>query len=129
MRIRGKILVLRLISYAQTSSECRQTSFFSHTCLARFILTHLQIELNSLPSRLCTSCTPTCACCNIQIVCCHGLNMWYLLQYREDRFRTTSESTNQRVLWWAIAQTLLLVIVGFWQMRHLRSFFEAKKLV
>jgi len=52
-----------------------------------------------------------------------------LLQWREDRFRETSESTNQRVLWWAIAQTLLLVTVGFWQMRHLRGFFEAKKLV
>jgi len=56
-------------------------------------------------------------------------NTVYLLQWREDRFRETSESTNQRVLWWAIAQTLLLVTVGFWQMRHLRGFFEAKKLV
>jgi len=55
--------------------------------------------------------------------------LWFTLQWREDRFRTTSESTNQRVLWWAVAQTFLLVIVGFWQMRHLRSFFEAKKLV
>uniref|UniRef100_A0A3P9CEJ0 Transmembrane p24 trafficking protein 9 n=1 Tax=Maylandia zebra TaxID=106582 RepID=A0A3P9CEJ0_9CICH len=36
--------------------------------------------------------------------------------YREERFRQTSESTNQRVLWWSI-------------MRHLKSFFEAKKLV
>jgi hypothetical protein len=50
-------------------------------------------------------------------------------RYREERFRETSESTNQRVLWWAIAQTLLLVVTGFWQMRHLRGFFEAKKLV
>jgi len=55
--------------------------------------------------------------------------VWFMLQWREDRFRATSESTNQRVLWWAMAQTFLLVIVGFWQMRHLRSFFEAKKLV
>uniref|UniRef100_A0A3P9CF18 Transmembrane p24 trafficking protein 9 n=1 Tax=Maylandia zebra TaxID=106582 RepID=A0A3P9CF18_9CICH len=37
-------------------------------------------------------------------------------RYREERFRQTSESTNQRVLWWSI-------------MRHLKSFFEAKKLV
>ena len=29
MRIRGKILVLQLISYAQTARERRQTSFFS----------------------------------------------------------------------------------------------------
>ena len=51
------------------------------------------------------------------------------VQYREERFRETSESTNQRVLWWAIAQTAILVITGMWQMKHLKSFFEAKKLV
>lgn len=50
-------------------------------------------------------------------------------RYREERFRLTSESTNQRVLWWALAQTLLLLAMGAWQMKHLKSFFEAKKLV
>uniref|UniRef100_A0AAQ4PPQ0 GOLD domain-containing protein n=1 Tax=Gasterosteus aculeatus aculeatus TaxID=481459 RepID=A0AAQ4PPQ0_GASAC len=50
-------------------------------------------------------------------------------RYREERFRLTSESTNQRVLWWSIVQTLILVAIGIWQMRHLKSFFEAKKLV
>jgi len=50
-------------------------------------------------------------------------------RYREERFRETSESTNQRVLYWALAQTLILVCTGLWQMRHLKSFFEAKKLV
>ena len=50
-------------------------------------------------------------------------------QYREERFRHTSESTNQRVLWWSLVQTLVLVGMGFWQMRHLRQFFESKKLV
>jgi len=50
-------------------------------------------------------------------------------RYREERFRGTSESTNQRVLWWSIAQTLILLVTGFWQMQHLKSFFEAKKLV
>jgi len=50
-------------------------------------------------------------------------------RYREERFRETSESTNQRVLYWALAQTVILVITGLWQMRHLKSFFEAKKLV
>uniref|UniRef100_A0A8B9NBP5 Transmembrane p24 trafficking protein 4 n=1 Tax=Accipiter nisus TaxID=211598 RepID=A0A8B9NBP5_9AVES len=47
-------------------------------------------------------------------------------QYREERFRMTSESTNQRVLWWSIAQTIILILTGIWQMRHLKSFFEAK---
>ena len=50
-------------------------------------------------------------------------------RYREERFRQTSESTNQRVLWWALAQTAILLVMGAWQMRHLKSFFEAKKLV
>ncbi|GFY45813.1 transmembrane emp24 domain-containing protein eca [Trichonephila inaurata madagascariensis] len=50
-------------------------------------------------------------------------------RYREERFRQTSESTNQRVLWWSISQTVILLLMGFWQMRHLKSFFQAKKLV
>ncbi|XP_076734383.1 transmembrane emp24 domain-containing protein 4 isoform X2 [Maylandia zebra] len=50
-------------------------------------------------------------------------------RYREERFRMTSESTNQRVLWWSIAQTVILIVTGIWQMKHLKSFFEAKKLV
>lgn len=50
-------------------------------------------------------------------------------QYREERFRATSESTNHRVLWWSLAQVIVLVGMGFWQMRHLKTFFETKKLV
>ncbi|CAG0882311.1 unnamed protein product [Darwinula stevensoni] len=50
-------------------------------------------------------------------------------RYREERFRQTSESTNQRVLWWSVTQTLILLAMGTWQMRHLKSFFQAKKLV
>lgn len=50
-------------------------------------------------------------------------------RYREERFRQTSESTNQRVLWWSIGQTAILLLTGLWQMRHLKGFFEAKKLV
>ncbi|KAI1301616.1 Transmembrane emp24 domain-containing protein eca [Halotydeus destructor] len=50
-------------------------------------------------------------------------------RYREERFRLTSESTNSRVLWWSLAQTVILITMGFWQMKHLKSFFEAKKLV
>lgn len=50
-------------------------------------------------------------------------------RYREERFRQTSESTNSRVLWWAAGQTVVLLAVGAWQMRHLKKFFEVKKLV
>ena len=48
---------------------------------------------------------------------------------REECFRQTSESTIQRVLWWSILQTLILVATGTWQMQRLKSFFKAKKLV
>jgi p24 family protein alpha len=50
-------------------------------------------------------------------------------RFREEKFREVSDSTNQRVLWWSIIQTIILLLTGFWQMRHLKSFFEAKKLV
>merc|ERR1712025_1201104 len=50
-------------------------------------------------------------------------------RYREERFRQTSESTNSRVLWWSLGQTCILLVMGAWQMRHLKTFFEAKKLV
>ncbi|KAG5865372.1 hypothetical protein JTB14_010010 [Gonioctena quinquepunctata] len=50
-------------------------------------------------------------------------------RYREERFRQTSESTNSRVLWWSVTQTAVLLMMGTWQMKHLKSFFEAKKLV
>ncbi|VDK42011.1 unnamed protein product [Taenia asiatica] len=48
---------------------------------------------------------------------------------REEYFRRLSESINNRVTWWSIAQVLLLCLTGFFQMRNLRSFFLAKKLV
>ncbi|XP_029788806.1 transmembrane emp24 domain-containing protein 11 [Suricata suricatta] len=48
---------------------------------------------------------------------------------REENFRTTSEDTNSNVLWWAFAQTLIFISVGIFQMKHLRDFFIAKKLV
>nr|CAX70991.1 Transmembrane emp24 domain-containing protein 4 precursor [Schistosoma japonicum] len=48
---------------------------------------------------------------------------------REENFRKLSESTNRRVTWWSVAQLILLICIGFWQMRHLRAFFQAKKLV
>ncbi|KAM7242284.1 hypothetical protein CapIbe_006755 [Capra ibex] len=50
-------------------------------------------------------------------------------EYQREHFRQTSKSTNQRVLWWSILQTLILVATGTWQMQRLKSFFKAKKLV
>ncbi|VDL60786.1 unnamed protein product [Hymenolepis diminuta] len=48
---------------------------------------------------------------------------------REEYFRRLSESINSRVTLWSIVQVVLLVLTGVFQMRNLRSFFLAKKLV
>ncbi|XP_043829033.1 transmembrane emp24 domain-containing protein 11-like [Dromiciops gliroides] len=48
---------------------------------------------------------------------------------REENFRMTSEDTNSNVLWWALAQLLILISVGIFQMKSLKDFFIAKKLV
>ena len=48
---------------------------------------------------------------------------------REGRFRQTSEATNQRVMWWAIIQVVLLLLAGYSQMHYLKKFFRDKKLV
>jgi p24 family protein alpha len=48
---------------------------------------------------------------------------------REAEFRDTSESVNSRVIWWTIIQIIVLGVTGVWQMRHLKHFFQTKKLV
>lgn len=48
---------------------------------------------------------------------------------KEEEFRQISENINNKVLWWAVMQTTLLLSVGFWQMKRLKDFFIAKKLV
>ncbi|XP_034037572.1 transmembrane emp24 domain-containing protein 11 [Thalassophryne amazonica] len=48
---------------------------------------------------------------------------------KEEMFRQISEDTNSKVLWWAVVQTSILLSVGFWQLKRLKDFFIAKKLV
>ncbi|XP_041039545.1 transmembrane emp24 domain-containing protein 11-like [Carcharodon carcharias] len=48
---------------------------------------------------------------------------------REEEFRQMSEETNSSVLSWAIIQTVILFSMGVWQMRHMKNFLIAKKLV
>ncbi|MES1906886.1 MAG: hypothetical protein MHM6MM_000113 [Cercozoa sp. M6MM] len=48
---------------------------------------------------------------------------------REERFRNTSESTNSRVVWFSIVQTIVLVASGAFQLWSLKTFFQSKKLV
>lgn len=47
---------------------------------------------------------------------------------REARFRDTSESTNSRVLWFSLLQTIILIAAGLWQLFMLKRFFKSKKL-
>lgn len=46
----------------------------------------------------------------------------------EEQFRDLSEATNSRAVWYCIAQIVVLVAAGVWQMRHLKVYFEDKKL-
>ncbi|KZV65808.1 supernatant protein factor, C-terminal domain-containing protein [Peniophora sp. CONT] len=48
---------------------------------------------------------------------------------RERTHRNTAESTNSRVKWWSIMQTLVLFSVVAWQIYYLKSFFEVKRVI
>ncbi|KZT71989.1 hypothetical protein DAEQUDRAFT_723626 [Daedalea quercina L-15889] len=47
---------------------------------------------------------------------------------REANFRDLSESTNSRAVWYSFAQIVVLVMTCAWQLRHLRRFFEDRKM-
>ncbi|GAA5885558.1 hypothetical protein JCM6882_007469 [Rhodosporidiobolus microsporus] len=47
---------------------------------------------------------------------------------REAEFRALSEKINSRAVWWSAFQMMVLGGTCFWQLRHLRLFFESKKL-
>jgi len=48
---------------------------------------------------------------------------------RERRHRNTAESTNSRVKWWSIVQSIVLFLVVAWQVYYLKSFFEVKRVI
>ncbi|THH02677.1 hypothetical protein EW026_g209 [Hermanssonia centrifuga] len=47
---------------------------------------------------------------------------------REANFRNLSETTNSRAVWYSIAQIVVLVLTCAWQLRHLKRFFEDRKM-
>ncbi|CEO96913.1 GOLD domain-containing protein [Plasmodiophora brassicae] len=49
------------------------------------------------------------------------------LKVRERVANATNESTNSRVLWWSILETIVLVAVSLWKIYYLRGFFESKR--
>ncbi|KAJ3011606.1 emp24p/erv25p- protein [Thoreauomyces humboldtii] len=48
---------------------------------------------------------------------------------REAEFRNTSEAANAHIRNWTLAQLVVLGLTCLWQIRHLKNFFVAKKLV
>jgi len=48
---------------------------------------------------------------------------------REQKHRNTAESTNSRVKWWSVLQTVVLIVVVAWQVYYLKSFFEVKRVI
>ncbi|KAH8929792.1 supernatant protein factor, C-terminal domain-containing protein [Atractiella rhizophila] len=48
---------------------------------------------------------------------------------RERLHRNTAESTNDRVKYWSILQTGLLIAVCAWQVFYLKRFFEVKRVI
>jgi p24 family protein beta-1 len=66
---------------------------------------------------------------------------------RERVHRNTAESTNERIMWWSICQSILLIVVCAWQVYYLKvrasfnllshwltapplqSFFEVKRVI
>ncbi|KIP09979.1 hypothetical protein PHLGIDRAFT_85652 [Phlebiopsis gigantea 11061_1 CR5-6] len=47
---------------------------------------------------------------------------------REANFRDLSETTNSKAVWYSVAQIVVLIITCVWQMRHLKRFFEERKM-
>ncbi|KOS20082.1 Endoplasmic reticulum vesicle protein 25 [Escovopsis weberi] len=51
------------------------------------------------------------------------------LRFREHKLRDTNESTNNRVKWFGIGTTWLLVVLWAWQIMYLRAYFRSKHLI
>ncbi|KAF9188747.1 emp24p/erv25p- protein [Haplosporangium sp. Z 767] len=51
------------------------------------------------------------------------------LREHEREFRDKSEATNGHTVTWTIVQLVVLAVTCAWQMRHLRGFFESRKMI
>ena len=52
-----------------------------------------------------------------------------LSKEQEIHFTEQSNRINSRIMWWSLLQTALLLLSGFWQILHLKTFFRKKKLI
>eukprot|EP00164_Ancoracysta_twista_P016169 GFYU01027006.1.p1 GENE.GFYU01027006.1~~GFYU01027006.1.p1 ORF type:complete len:216 (+),score=50.44 GFYU01027006.1:42-650(+) len=50
----------------------------------------------------------------------------HYMRSREALMRNTNESTNARVLWFSLFSMVVLLGLGFWQIYHLKMFFQGK---
>ncbi len=51
------------------------------------------------------------------------------LRTREQTLRDTNESTNNRVKWFGMGTTFLLIGLWVWQIMYLRAYFRSKHLI
>jgi len=51
------------------------------------------------------------------------------LRVREQHHRDTAESTNTRVLWYSVIESIVLISISLGQVYALRKFFEVKRTV
>lgn len=51
------------------------------------------------------------------------------LRSREQKLRDTNESTNNRVKWFGVGTTMLLIALWVWQILYLRAYFRSKHLI
>lgn len=61
--------------------------------------------------------------CREAVCRCRGLTL------HPFSWRTAAESTNDRVKYWSIVQTVMLFAVCGWQIFYLKRFFEVKRVV
>lgn len=57
------------------------------------------------------------------------VNEMEYLRAREQKLRDTNESTNNRVKWFGVATTWLLIGLWAWQIMYLRAYFRSKHLI
>lgn len=57
------------------------------------------------------------------------LNELEFIKEREAQFREMTDEANSRVVYWSVFQIVVVVVSCLWQVKHLQSFFHAKKLV
>ena len=48
---------------------------------------------------------------------------------REELHRETVGSTNDKVVWWSVAEAAVLCAMTLWQVLYIRTFFETKRSI